>query len=154
MRNLLQKGGGAMKPKKPSEKATARQRAKRLREILEIDLEKQREPPPASWSPEIGDKLTGEFRGWAIRDSRFGGKVHVALVRSDAGVLYSVWCETKRLKSAMDNADPQPADGITIERGGDIDIGRDYPLKTFRVVVEKNDGSPPRAYGKLEGGGQ
>jgi len=143
-----------MKPKKPSDKAEARQRAKRLAAILEIDLGKEKEPPPASWSPEIGDKLVGKFRGWATRDSRFGGQVQVALVRSDAGVLYSVWCETKRLKSAMDKADPQPSDGITIERGGDIDISRDYPLRTFRVVVDRDDGSPPRAYGILEGGGQ
>jgi len=126
----------------------------RLLAVLEKDLEAEKEPPPPTWTPEIGDKLTGEFRGWALRDSRFGGQVQVALVRSDAGVLRSVWCETKRLKSAMDNTDPKPGDGITIERGWDIDIGRDYPLRTFRVVVNRNDGSLPRAYGILEGGGQ
>jgi len=144
-----------MKPKKPNKRAEARKRAKRLDAILAIDLEAEKEPPPASsklWTPEIGDKLVGKFRGWATRDSRFGGQVQVALVRSDAGVLYSVWCEAYRLKSAMDAADPQPGDGITIERGGDTDIGKDYPLKTHEVVIDKHDGAPPRAYGKLEGG--
>lgn len=125
----------------------------RLLAVLEIDLDAEKEPPPPAWSPAIGERLIGEFIGWVLRDSQYGGKVQVALIHSNSGVRYSVWCGSKGLRDAMKKEDPRPGDAIAIMRRNDRKTGGGHLAKQYKVAVDRNNGgSSPRADDQIEGG--
>jgi len=139
-----------------SRRGTDKDAEARLLAILEIDLASEREPSVPTWSPQIGEQLIGEFLDWIYKPSRFEGQgeVPVALIQSNSGVRYAVWCSAWRLKAAMQAADLQRGNAIAIKRLGDRDTGKKNPSRRFKVVVDRNDGSPPRTYGETGGGAQ
>ncbi len=137
-----------------SRRGASKEAEARLLAILEIDLDAEKEPPPPAWSPEVGERLIGEFLGWVERDSQFGGQAKVALIQANSGARYSVWCASKGLKYEMEAADPKPGDAIAIVRREDRDTGKEFPLKRFQVAVDRNNGSPPRADESVGGGAQ
>ena len=124
----------------------------RLARLLRVDTSKEVEPPPPSWKPEPGDALTGEFIRWDTLIGNLENKHRIAIIEDRAGVRYSLWCSPTMLRSEMKRANPQPGDGITIERREDRDTGKPNPLKVFRVTVKRDSGSPQRADWNLEGG--
>ncbi len=113
----------------------------RLLEVLEIDLEADREPIAVAWMPEEGEELVGKFRRWSVRTDANGKGHSVALIRDDAGQLYSVWCLHVVLKKAMARADPQPGDRIKIERQGDCMSVKKRIYRMYRVAVLKRAGA-------------
>jgi hypothetical protein len=114
----------------------------RLLEVLEIDLEADREPIAVAWMPEEGEELVGMFRRWSVRTDANGQDHPVALIRDDAGQLYSVWCLHVVLKKAMHRVDPQPGDRIKIERQGDCMSAKKRIYRMYRVAILKRAGAP------------
>ena len=139
-----------------SRRGTDKETEDRLLAVLEIDLDAEREPSVPTWSPQIGEQLIGEFLDMTSKPSQYEGKgeVPVALIQSNSGVRYAVWCGAWMLRSAMQEAKLKPGNGVAIKRLEDRDTGKKHPERRFKVVVDRNDGSPPQTYGDTGGGGQ
>jgi len=125
--------------------------AARMDRLLEVDTSGEVEPPPPSWKPEPGDKLIGEFIRWETVTGNLERQHRIAIIEDRAGVRHSLWCSPTMPRSEIKRTDPQPGDGITIERKADRNVGRPHPLKVFRVTVKRDSGSPTRADWNLEG---
>jgi hypothetical protein len=143
-------------------KRGGKQRTPSLLEVLQENLDLDREPIAIAWQPAKGETLEAEFRRWSVRTDSRGINQNVAIVRDDAERLYSVWCTTVVLKNAMRRVDPQPGDRLRIKRLGDCMSTRKWTYKMYEVEVLSraktdesspvNHGSPPRADSNQEGG--
>ena len=94
------------------------------------------ETPSKPWQPEPSDELIGVFTGWTRGTTRRNETHPIALVETEAGETWAVWCFYAVLREELQKAAPKPGETILIRRGEDRK-GPNGRYRVYRVAVDR-----------------